>query len=123
MWDWMSAFVSSDLRTAELGGARRRGATTKSRDVLEALQEVAHALALGAEVCDVLRVRGDDGGHPLGDLEAEALEAAVLGRVGGDDRHRGDAEVDEDLGADAVLAAVGRQAEVDRKSTRLNSSH
>src|SRR3546814_317359 len=52
-------------------------------------------------------------GHPLGGLEAEALEGAVLGRVGGDDPDRGDAEVDEDLGAVAVLAAVGRQAEVE----------
>ena len=51
--------------------------------------------------------------HPLGDLEAEALEAAVLGRVVGDEPHRGDAEVDEDLGADAVLAAVGGQAELE----------
>ena len=51
--------------------------------------------------------------HALDDLEAEALEAAVLGRVVGHQPHRGDAEVDEDLRADAVLAAVDGQAEVE----------
>ena len=51
--------------------------------------------------------------HPLDDLEAEALEAAVLGGVVGHEPHRGDAEVDEDLRADAVLAAVDGQAELD----------
>ena len=50
---------------------------------------------------------------PLGDLEAEALEAAVLGRVVRDEPHRGDAEVDEDLRADAVLPAVDGQAELE----------
>src|SRR3546814_16263273 len=53
-----------------------------------------------------------DGGHPLGDLEAGARGAAVLGLVVGDDPHRVDAEVGEDLGADSGLGAVGRETEV-----------
>ena len=48
--------------------------------------------------------------HPLDDLEPEALETAVLRGVVRHQPHRRDAEVDEDLGADAVLAAVGREA-------------
>ena len=45
------------------------------------------------------------------------VEAAVLGRVVGDEPHGGDAEVDQDLGADAVLAAVDRQARSSLAST------
>ena len=51
--------------------------------------------------------------HPLDDLETVALEAAVLGRIVGHQPHRRHAEVDEDLRADAVLAGVGREAELD----------
>ena len=47
---------------------------------------------------------------PLDDVEAEALEPPVLGRVVGHQAHGGDAEIDQHLGADAVLAAVDRQA-------------
>ena len=46
------------------------------------------------------------------DVETEALEAAVLDRVVGHEAHGGDAEVDEDLGTDAVLAVVDGQAEL-----------
>src|SRR5215203_5661183 len=84
-----------------------------SEDVIEPLQQVAHALALGAEVGEVLRVHRHHRRDPLGDLEAEALETAVLAGVVGDDAHGGDPEVDEDLGADAVLPAVLGEAEVE----------
>ncbi len=47
------------------------------------------------------------------DVEPEALEAAVLHGVVGHEAHRGDPEVDQDLGADAVLAVVDRQAELE----------
>src|ERR687894_752721 len=69
-------------------------ATTASEHIVEALEQVAHPLALG-------------------DPEAEPLEAAALRRVVGERPHCGDAEVDQDLGADAVLAAVDRHAERD----------
>ena len=47
---------------------------------------------------------------PLGDVEAEALEPAVLHGIVRHETHGGHAEVDQHLGADAVLAAVDRQA-------------
>src|SRR5439155_13431247 len=84
-----------------------------SEDVIEALQQVSHARLLGAQVADVVGVGLGLERHPLDDLEAEALEAAVLGRVVRQQTHRRDAQVDEDLGPDAVLAAVDRQAELD----------
>ena len=58
-------------------------------------------------------VRGDVQRDPLDDLETVALEAAVLRGVVRHQPHRRDAEVDEDLRADAVLARVGREAELD----------
>ena len=57
-------------------------------------------------------VGGIDDRDPLDDLEAEALEAAVLRRVVRHQAHRRDAEIDEDLRADAVLTGVGREPEV-----------
>src|ERR1700733_315541 len=77
-----------------------------SQDVVEALQQMPHPLALGAEVGDVLGVGGQLQRDPLGDVEAEALESAVLDRVVGHEPHGGHAEVDQHLGPDAVLPAV-----------------
>ena len=57
--------------------------------------------------------------HPLDDLEAVTLDAAVLRRVVRHQPHRGDAEVDEDLRADAVLARVGREAELEIRLDRV----
>src|SRR6266536_3051294 len=97
------------------------------------VQQVAHALPLGAQVAQVLGVRVSLEQHALDDLQAVAVQATVLGGVVGHQPHGGDAEVDQDLRADAVLAVVHGQAELeigvdgvaapDRKSTRLNSSH
>src|SRR4029450_10593149 len=77
------------------------------------LQQVAHALALGPEVAEVLGVGAGLERDPLHALEAEALEPAVLGRVVGEQAHGGAPEVDQDLGADPVLAPVDRQAQVE----------
>src|SRR5262245_28927398 len=52
-------------------------------------------------------------GDPFGDLQAEALETAVAGGVVGHQAHPRDAEVGEDLGADAVLPAVRWRRQVD----------
>src|SRR4051812_47205760 len=79
----------------------------------ETFQEMAHARLLGAQVGDVLGVRDRLERDPLDDFEAEALEATVLGRVVGEEPHGGDAQVDEDLSADAVLPAVDGQAELE----------
>src|SRR3954447_2763550 len=81
--------------------------------VIEALQQVPHARLLGAQVGDVLGVGCGLERHPLDDLQAEALETTVLRGVVGEEAHGGDAQVDEDLGADAVLAAVDGQTELE----------
>ena len=92
------------------GGRRSTHALGLAADA--EVEEVTHLLLLGPQVRDVLRVRRDLERHPLDDLEPEALEAAVLRRVVGHHPHRGDPEVDEDLRPDAVLARVGREAEL-----------
>src|SRR3954447_9378398 len=76
---------------------------------VEPAEQVTHALALRAQVVLVVRVGLDLQGHPLDDLDAEAVEPAELRRVVRHQPHRRDAEVGEDLRTDAVLAAVGRQ--------------
>src|SRR3974390_1846997 len=81
-----------------------------SQDVVEAVQQVAHPLPLRAQVGDVLGIGRRLQRHALGDVETEPLEAAVLDRVVGHEAHGGHPEVDQHLGADAVLAAVDRQA-------------
>ena len=70
------------------------------------------ALTLGPQVGDVLGVGVQRERHSIHDVEPEPLEAAVLHRVVGHEAHRGDPEVDEDLGTDAVLAVVHRQAQL-----------
>ena len=75
------------------------------------MQGVAEPVALGAQVGLVVRV-----GHVLdrdliGDRQAVAGQAGDLLGVVGEDADRGQPEVDEDLGADPVVAQVGGQAE------------
>src|SRR5687767_1167459 len=73
---------------------------------------VAELGCLGLEIIDVLHVGHRLQRHPFDDLEVVARQPAVLGGVVGHQPHGGDAEVDEDLGADAVLAGVGGEAEL-----------
>src|SRR6185436_19406218 len=49
--------------------------------------------------------------QPLGHREAVAFEADQLARVVGEQAHRADAEVLQDLDADAVVALIGFEAE------------
>src|SRR4051794_39908453 len=74
---------------------------------------MAHARLLSAQVGYVLGVGHGLKWHALDDLEPEPFEAAVLRGVVGQKPHGGDAEIDEDLGADAVLAAVDGEAELE----------
>src|SRR5205085_3672139 len=62
---------------------------------------------------DVLGVGHGLAAHPLDDLQTEALETTVLGGVVGEEPHGCDAQVDEDVGADAVLPAVDREAQLE----------
>src|ERR1700722_14004566 len=100
--------------SAPVGSATRSASAISvegsSQDVVEPVQQVAHALALRTEVGDVLRVGGGLQLDALGDVEAEALEPAVLHGIVRHQAHGRDAEVDQHLGTDAVLAAVDREA-------------
>src|SRR4051794_348297 len=97
-----------------------RPAATTSRDIdrfldlfdTETIEQMAHPLSLRAQVALVVRIRDRLERHAFDDLEPEAFEAAALRRVVGHQAHRRDAEVDEDLRADAVLPAVGGQSEL-----------
>src|SRR4051794_23722566 len=108
-------------RPSRSGASRVEAAT--SRDIVfvfvgllllvtERVEQMPHPLALGAQVVLVVRVGCDLEGHPLDDLESEPFEATELGRVVRHQPHRRDPEVGEYLRADAVLTAVGRQAEL-----------
>ena len=68
---------------------------------------------MALEVGLVVRVGDRADRHLLGDREPVALEPEDLLRVVGEDADAGQAEVAEDLGADAVVAQVGRQPELD----------
>src|SRR4051794_11427174 len=103
-------------RPSSSGSSRPAATTSRAIDGLhldihvdvhlavEAVQDVTHPLALRAQVALVVRVRDDLERKPLHDLEPEPFEAAVLRWVVRQHAHRRDAEVDEDLRADAVLA-------------------
>src|SRR5687767_1005205 len=90
--------------------------------VLSVLSDLAHLLEieempelalLRAQIRDVLVVGLDVQWHALHDRKTVAVESAVLGGIVGHEPHRRDAEVDQDLRADAVLARVGEEAELD----------
>src|SRR5438105_10794749 len=113
-----SRSVTRSLKRAHATATRRPSPrnepsyrTPGLEDVIEPLQQESHAVALGAQVADVLGVGHGLQRDPLDDLEPESFQAAVLARVVGHQAHRGDAQVDEDLRPDAVLAAVDRQPE------------
>ena len=77
------------------------------------VQRVAHALGLGPQVGLVVLVGRVGDRHLVGHPQAVALQPADLLGVVGQDPDRRQAEVDQDLGADAVVAQVGRQAELE----------
>src|ERR1019366_1341471 len=94
---------------APSGNAMRSAPAIRSENVVEAVQDVTHSLPLGPQVGDVLRIGGQLQRDALGDVQAEAFETAVLGRVVRHDAHGGHAEIDQHLRPDAVLTAVHRQ--------------
>src|SRR5665213_2540145 len=78
-------------------------------DFIESLEQVTHPFALRAQVVNVKRCRTAFEGNALNDVEAKALEAAVLDRVVGHEAHRRHAEMHQNLRAGAVLARVHRK--------------
>ena len=75
------------------------------------LTKVAHALAFGCEVADVLVVRFDHDRLASGDLEVITSKAAELRRIVGHQLHRLHAQINQDLRPNAVFSAVDRQAQ------------
>ena len=74
---------------------------------------VPHPVALGLHVPLGFRVHPHVERHALGDREPEPVESSVLRRAVGEQPDRGQAQIGEDLGADAVLARVDREPEVE----------
>ena len=91
----------------------RRCSISSSRLSALVVQGVAHALGLGAQVALVVGVGHVLDRDLLADAQPVALQAVDLLGVVGEDPDRAQPEVDEDLGADAVLAQVGGQAELE----------
>src|SRR5262249_2296819 len=79
--------------------------------VRERREEVAELVALGAEVLPVLFVGRDLDGHALDEVQPVPLEPYDLLRVVGEETELPNAKIDEDLGADAVVAKIGLEPE------------
>src|SRR5262249_26048683 len=79
--------------------------------VRERREEVAELVALGAEVLPVLFVGWDLDGHALDEVQPVPLEPYDLLRVVGEETELPNAKIDEDLGADAVVAKIGLEPE------------
>ena len=77
------------------------------------VEDVAEAVFFGAEVIDVVRRGGYLEGDLLDDFDAIDLEPAGFFGVVGEDFDLLEAEVAEDLSADAVIAFVGGKTKLD----------
>ncbi len=77
------------------------------------MERVAELLALGGQVCLVVRVGDVLDRQLVCDRQPITGQPGDLLRVVGEDADRGQAEVDEDLGANPVVAQVGRQAQAE----------
>src|SRR5690242_14500250 len=83
------------------------------------VDEVAQPVPLGAEVGDVLRRDRGPAGDAPDELELRPDEAGVLVRVVRDQADPADAELGEHGGADAEVAAVDGQAELEVRVDRV----
>src|SRR5215213_2119985 len=72
------------------------------------MERVPEALALGAQVLLVVGIGNRLDRDLVADREAVALEAVDLLRVVGEDPDTGEPQVDQNLGADPVVAQVRR---------------
>src|SRR6266576_2180821 len=100
------ARVDPRLRSAPSARAasRRQGSSRERSSIgLLDLEVMTHAVALGLQVAQILRVGGRWERHPADDAQAVPLESRPLGRVVAQQPHRMDAQVDENLGAGAVV--------------------
>lgn len=74
---------------------------------------MAHLVAFGHQVADVLRVGAHRQRHPLDDVQSITVQADTFGRVVGQQPHRAHTEVDEYLRTDAVIPCVSGQSELE----------
>src|SRR5204863_3884706 len=77
----------------------------------EAAELVAHLVPFGAEIPGGVLRRGDFEREPFGNRQSVTLEPDQLARVVGQEPHRSDPEVLQDLDADAVVALIRLEAE------------
>src|SRR5882672_195270 len=105
------AAMIANLRGPALRAVRRNFGARSAISVWQRRQQVPELVALGAEVFPVGLGRRNLDWHALGDVQTVALEADDLLRVVGQELQVLDPEVDQDLGADAVIAQVGVKAE------------
>ena len=80
---------------------------------------MAEFLSFRAKVFAVLFVRGHFERHPLDDLEAQGFDRRLLARIVRQKPQATDTELDEHLPADAVIALVGRETELDVSLDRI----
>src|SRR3972149_4665735 len=79
-----------------------------------------HLGTLGFQVTPVVDVYWSENRHLVNDFKPIAFNAGQLLRAIGEDANLSESEVSENLGADAVFAQVGRQAE---SFVRLDGVH
>ena len=99
----------------------------RQRRVLEAeilvVQDVAELVALDPQVVEVVLLRAEPRSAPSSvTVQADGLEPDDLARVVGEQADGGEAEVGEDLGSDAVVAQVGREAELEVGLDRVEAA-
>src|SRR6266446_3297823 len=105
------AATIANLSDPGLRATRRSFGARPAISVWQRRQEVPELVALCAEVFPVGLRRRDLDGYALGDVKTVSLETDDLLRIVGQELQVLDPEIHEDLGADAVVAQVGMEAQ------------
>src|SRR5690606_42139744 len=84
-------------------------------------EQVAGVVALGGEVAFVVRIGGQMVWNALGDVSAGGFERGDLGRVVGQQPHRGDPEQSEHTPGDGEVARFLGQAEASVRLKRVEA--
>src|SRR3989441_2484558 len=105
------AATIANLRGRPGRRTRRTLGARPAISVREGREEMPELVALRAQVFQIRVGRRDLDRHALGDVQAVALQPDDLLRVVGEEREVLHAQVDENLGADPVVAQVGLEAE------------
>ena len=74
---------------------------------------MSHAHALRLQITLVVGVGGNDDGHVFHNLQTVALQADALDGIVGDEAYLGEPQRAQNLGAHAVVALVGLEAQVE----------